>query len=92
MLCTYGIFSHAFSLNLLPANPWLALLFIGIGGLFYYLLAAVIILVLILLRKVKAVRLVTFLPMMVSYALVFLQAFGVASETLVYASPFIYTV
>lgn len=88
MLCAYGIFSHALSYNLLPKNPWLALLFIGIGGLFYYLLSAAIILILILLRKVKSVRLVSFLPIMVSYALVFLQVFGVASETLVYVSPF----
>jgi hypothetical protein len=88
MLCTYGIFSHALSYNLLPANPWFALLVIGIGGLFYYLLAVVIILILILLRKIKSVRLVSFLPMMISYALVFLQVFGVANEILVYASPF----
>ena len=88
MLCTYGIFSHALSYNLLPGNPWLAFLFVGMGGLFYYLLAMAIILVLILLRKVKSVRLVSFLPMMASYALVFLQVFGAAGKTLVYASPF----
>uniref|UniRef100_A0A7V1EHG4 Uncharacterized protein n=1 Tax=candidate division WOR-3 bacterium TaxID=2052148 RepID=A0A7V1EHG4_UNCW3 len=47
-----------------------------------------VVLLLILLRKVKSVRLVSFLPMMACYALVFLQVFGIASETLVYASPF----
>jgi len=88
MLSTYGIYSHALSYNLLPSKPWLAILFIGIGGLFYYLLAVTVVLLLILLRKVKSVRLVSFLPMMACYALVFLQVFGVASETLVYASPF----
>ena len=88
MLCTYGIYSHAFSHNLLPAKPWLGLLLGGIGGLFYYLLAAAIILFLILLRKVKSVRLVSYLPMMASYSLVFLQVYGVGSETLVYVSPF----
>ncbi len=88
MLSTYVIFSQAFSSNLLPQKPELALLFIGIGGVFYYLVAAAIVLALILLKKVKSVRLASFLPMMITYALVFLQIFGLASETLVYTSPF----
>lgn len=88
LLCAYGIYSHALTYNLPPAHPWLVLLVVGVGGLFYYLLATVIILVLIILRRVKAVRLVSFVPMVLSYALVFLQVFGGASEALVYASPF----
>lgn len=88
MLCTYAIYSHALSSRLLPANPFFAFLAVGIGGLFYYLLAAMIILILILTRKVKSVRLVSFLPMMASYALVFLQVFGAAGKILVYLSPF----
>ncbi|MEO0097543.1 MAG: hypothetical protein ABIK78_05555 [candidate division WOR-3 bacterium] len=93
IICTYGIFSHAFSYNLLPANPLLAFLIIGISGIFYYLLAATIIFILILIKKVKSVRLVSFFPMMINFALVYFQIFGVANQVIVYASPFnnIYT-
>lgn len=93
IISTYGIFSHAFSSNLLPANPLLAFLIIGVGGIFYYLLAAIIIFILIIIKKVKSIRLVSFFPMMINFALVYLQVFGVANQTIVYASPFnnIYT-
>ncbi|MCX7836483.1 MAG: hypothetical protein N2323_00795, partial [candidate division WOR-3 bacterium] len=93
MIFTYGIFSRAFSTNLSPAMPVTAFLVIGMGGVFYYLLAAAIIFILILIKKVKSVRLVSFFPMMISYALVYLQVFGVADKTIIYTSPFnnIYT-
>lgn len=93
IISAYGIFSHSFSSNLSPALPGLAFLVIGIGGIFYYLLSVLIILILILIRKIKSVRLVSFFPMMISFALVYLQVFGVANKTIVYLSPFnnIYT-
>ncbi|MEO0086617.1 MAG: hypothetical protein ABIK77_03130 [candidate division WOR-3 bacterium] len=88
IICTYLIFSHAFSCNLLPAKPLFAFLVVGISGIFYYLLATMIVFVLMLIKKVKSIRLVSFFPMMTNIALVYSQIFGVANQTMVYASPF----